>query len=56
MSLIDDRLAEILVCPADKGDLTQDEENSQLVCQLCGRTYPVEDGIPIMLLKDEETS
>lgn len=56
MSLIDPSLAEILVCPVDHGDLTQHEERSELECQKCGRIFPVQDGIPIMLVDDEEGS
>lgn len=49
MSLIDPLLAEILVCPACKGDLTEDAERGVLWCTDCGLGYPVRDGIPIML-------
>ncbi|MGF1618270.1 MAG: Trm112 family protein [Acidimicrobiia bacterium] len=56
MSLIDPRLAEILVCPADHGELSQNEAASTLTCQKCGRVFPVEGGIPVMLLTaDQET-
>jgi uncharacterized protein YbaR (Trm112 family) len=54
MSLIDPLLAEILVCPVDQGDLTEDVPNSRLVCGICGRRYPVEDGIPVMLVEEAE--
>ena len=54
MSLIDDSLAEILVCPVDKADLEQDLETSRLVCTRCGRRYPVRDGIPVMLVDEAE--
>lgn len=54
MSLIDPTLAEVLVCPVDKADLTEDEEASRLECTECGRRYPVEDGIPIMLVDRAE--
>ncbi len=54
MSLIDALLAEILVCPVDKGSLTQDEAASRLVCTVCGRRYPVRDGIPVMLVEEAE--
>jgi uncharacterized protein YbaR (Trm112 family) len=49
MSLIDPTLEAILVCPACKGDLDQDEERSVLWCVECDLGYPVRDGIPIML-------
>ncbi|MGQ0847923.1 MAG: Trm112 family protein [Actinomycetota bacterium] len=54
MGLIDPILAEILVCPVDHGDLDQDQEASRLVCRDCGRRYPVEDGIPVMLVEEAE--
>lgn len=54
MSLIDPSLAEILVCPADHGELSEDEEASTLTCETCGRAYPVEDGMPVMLLTDDQ--
>jgi uncharacterized protein len=49
MSLVDPVLAEILVCPVDHGELTEDAAASRLVCGVCGRRYPVVDGIPHML-------
>ena len=54
MSLIHPELAEILVCPADHGDLTQDEETSRLICAVCDRRYPVREGIPVMLIEEAE--
>ena len=54
MSLIDEELAAILVCPVDKADLTEDAEASKLECNECGRRYPVRDGIPIMLVEEAE--
>ena len=54
MSLIDPELAAILVCPADRSDLNQDEETQRLVCTECGRRYPVREGIPVMLLDEAE--
>ena len=46
-------LFDILVCPVDKHDLRLD--GNSLVCLECGRTYPISDGIPDMLV-DEETA
>ena len=45
-------LLELLVCPVDKQDLRL--EGSNLICTACGRTYPIEDGIPNMLVEDDE--
>ena len=54
MSLIDPELLEILVCPVDKAALDEDEAGLALVCQSCGRRYPVRDGIPVMLVEEAE--
>lgn len=54
MSLIDPTLAEVLVCPVDKADLSEDVEALRLECTECGRRYPVKDGIPIMLVDQAE--
>jgi uncharacterized protein YbaR (Trm112 family) len=40
-------LLALLVCPVDKGALALKE--STLLCSVCGRVYPIEDGIPNML-------
>jgi len=52
MSLIDPSLAAILVCPVDKGDLFENAATSTLVCEKCGRAYPVREGIPVMLVEE----
>lgn len=53
--MIDPELRAILVCPVDHGELTDDTEASRLECTVCGRRYPVEDGIPVMLVDRAET-
>jgi uncharacterized protein YbaR (Trm112 family) len=45
-------LLEILVCPVDREKVHPDGE--WLVCEGCGRAYPVRDGIPIMLEEEAE--
>jgi len=49
-------LLSILVCPADHGDLTLEADGTKLRCKVCGRAYPVRDGIPVMLLEEAEIS
>ena len=49
MSISPDLLA-LLVCPVDHADLRLEGET--LVCTECGRIYPIEGGIPNMLLAD----
>ncbi len=50
--MIDKELLEILACPACKGDVELKDE--RIVCQKCGRKYPVKNGIPIMLIEEAE--
>jgi hypothetical protein len=45
-------LLEILVCPKCKGDLEHRLDPEALVCHTCRLVYPVEDGIPIMLIDE----
>jgi uncharacterized protein len=37
----------LLACPVDRGAVRL--HGSELVCEQCGRRYPVRDGIPCML-------
>lgn len=50
--VISGALLALLVCPIDKGRL--DLVTSKLVCSVCGREYPIENGIPNMLVEDGE--
>jgi uncharacterized protein YbaR (Trm112 family) len=43
----DPSVADQLACPACLGDLKVEE--ALLVCQGCGRAYPVVDGIPVLI-------
>lgn len=54
MTLIDPLLASILVCPVDHGSLEDDVALSRLVCAECGRSYPVRNGVPVMLIEEAE--
>lgn len=49
---IDPKLLEILVCPLTKTRLTYDRENNQLISEAAGLAYPIENGIPIMLIDE----
>jgi uncharacterized protein len=37
----------MLACPACQGDLRLESEN--VVCERCGRNYPIVDGIPVLI-------
>ena len=45
-------LLQILVCPKCKGELEYRHAPEVLVCHSCRLVYPVEDGIPIMLIDE----
>ena len=48
--VIDPNLLQILVCPLDKQPVRVQDQ--ALVCTVCGRVYPVLDGIPNMLVDE----
>lgn len=50
--MLDDRLLEILVCPKCRGELDHRTSPEELVCPSCELRYPVEDGIPVMLIDE----
>ncbi|HOS95098.1 MAG TPA: Trm112 family protein [Armatimonadota bacterium] len=50
--MISKELLEILVCPACRGELDY-EPDVRLTCRSCGKSYPIRDGIPIMLVDGE---
>ena len=52
--VIDKELLDILACPACKGNIVYNQENEKLICQECGRRYPIRDGIPVMLIDEAE--
>jgi hypothetical protein len=43
-------LAHLLACPACRGDLRIDGE--RVVCESCGRGYPIVDGIPVLIVQE----
>ncbi len=51
---LDDRLLEILACPACHAPLRADESALELVCtsDACGLAYPVRDDIPVLLVDE----
>lgn len=46
---MENRLLQILVCPACKGPLHYDRDRQELVCMAEGLAYPIRDGVPVML-------
>jgi uncharacterized protein YbaR (Trm112 family) len=45
-------LLSLLACPVDHGEILV--AGSALVCQRCGRRYPVRNGVPVMMPSEAE--
>ena len=45
--MIDKALLKLLVCPKSKAPLKQ--VGDELICEVIGLAYPIEDGIPVLL-------
>jgi uncharacterized protein YbaR (Trm112 family) len=43
-------LLEVLACPITKTDLIYDESMNELISEKAGLAFPIEDGIPVMLI------
>ena len=52
--LIDPELLAIMQCPACGGELAEQAEPPALLCLSCGRSYRVDDGIPVLLVDEAE--
>jgi uncharacterized protein YbaR (Trm112 family) len=53
--MVSSELLEILRCPVcvhDKEGLLDLVKDTWLVCQDCGRKYPITDDIPVMLIEE----
>ena len=44
-------LLKILICPKTKGSLIYDRKNQELISKKAGLAYPIENGIPIMIIE-----
>jgi uncharacterized protein YbaR (Trm112 family) len=49
---LDDEFLSLLACPVCKTSVQKDGD--WLVCDSCGRRYPIRDGIPVMLVEEAE--
>jgi len=45
--MIDEKLLELLACPACQGDVKL--KDNKIVCTRCQRIYPIVDGIPVLI-------
>lgn len=53
--MIDETLLSLLACPACEDRPPVKLVDDKLVCEQCGRRYPIRNGIPIMLVDEAET-
>jgi uncharacterized protein YbaR (Trm112 family) len=51
---LDEEFLSLLACPVCKTGVRR--EGEQLICDTCGRRYPIRDGIPVMLVDEAETA
>ncbi|MGB5484443.1 Trm112 family protein [Parasphingorhabdus sp.] len=49
---IDRELLDILVCPMTRTRLVHDVEAEELISEAAGLAYPIQDGIPVMLVEE----
>ena len=49
---IDRRMLEFLVCPVTRGRLVYDAERQELVSRGAGLAYPIQNGVPLMLVDE----
>lgn len=47
-------LIDVLACPACEDRPKVELHNDKLTCPKCGRSYPIKDGIPVMLVEESE--
>jgi len=51
--MLDERLLQIIVCPACRSALEYKERRKVMICTECDTRYEVRDGIPILLPRDD---
>ena len=49
MTILDQKLLDILVCPVTKSSPEYDKQTNELISKEAGLAYPIKDGIPVML-------
>ncbi len=48
--MLDKELLDILACPACRSEVRQ--SGDEILCTGCGRRYPIQDDIPVMLVEE----
>ena len=47
---MDAKFLDILVCPICKAKVEYARQSQELICNKCKLAYPIDDGIPVMLV------
>lgn len=50
--VVDRRLLDFLVCPVTRGPLVYDRERGELVSRGASLAFPIQNGVPIMLVDE----
>ena len=50
--MISEELLRVLACPKCHGDLRVNDAPPALECERCRLRYPIDDGIPVMLVDE----
>jgi len=48
---MDTKKVELTVCPQCNDKLNYDKNTNELICNNCAVAFPIEDGIPVMLIE-----
>lgn len=49
---IEKKILELLACPKCKSKLIINDTDDHLNCLTCNLTYPINDGVPVLLLEE----
>lgn len=49
--MMNPKILDIIACPLCKGKLDYDKNHQELICKFHKLAYPIEDGIPVMLIE-----
>ncbi|PPR79492.1 MAG: hypothetical protein CFH01_00400 [Alphaproteobacteria bacterium MarineAlpha2_Bin1] len=49
---LDNEILNIIVCPLTKTKLVYDEKNQELISEQAKLAYPIQDGIPILIVEE----
>lgn len=53
--MFDKKLLDVLACPVCKGKLTLVEDKQQLICRFDRLSFPIKNGIPVLIEKEATT-